>query len=61
MSDAFKTNVEGEVEFSDVVELGDARISEAIDLSPESSAVVLYRRFQYNGRKVSTQLPSYVP
>lgn len=51
MSDAFRTNVE----FSDVEEVEDARTSEAMRLTLESS-VGLYRRFQYNGRKVSARL-----
>jgi len=46
MSDAFKTNSEGEVvESSDVVELEDARTSEAMRLPPDTSSVGLYRRF----------------
>jgi hypothetical protein len=64
MSDAFRTNAEGEVdeaESSDVVELEDARTSEAMRLPPDTSSVGLYRRFQYNGRKISTRLQGYVP
>jgi hypothetical protein len=52
MSDAFRTNAEGEVvEFSDVVELEDVRTSEAMRLTSDASSVGLYRKFQYNGRK----------
>lgn len=60
VSDAFRTNTERDVEFSDVEELEDARTSEAMRLTLESS-VGLYRRSQYNGRKVSARLQSYVP
>jgi hypothetical protein len=60
MSDAFRTNAEGEVvEFSDVVMLEDARTSEAMRLTSDASSVGLYRRFQYNG--VSARSQSYVP
>ena len=62
MSDASRTNAEGEVaESSDVVESGDARTSEAMRLAPDTSSEGLYRRFQYNGRRVSARLQSYIP
>ena len=62
MSDAFRTNAEGEVaESSDVVELEDARASEAMRSPPDTSSMGLYRRFQYNGTKVSARLQNYVP
>ena len=62
MSDAFRINSEGEVaESSDVVELEDARASEAMRLPPDTSSVGLYRRFQYRGPKVRAQLQNYVP
>ncbi len=49
MSDAFRTNGEGEVvELSDAVELEDARASEAMRLPPDMSSLGLYRKFQYN-------------
>ena len=49
MPDAFRTNAEGEVlEFSNVVELEDARTSEATRLTSDGSSVGLYRGF--NGR-----------
>jgi hypothetical protein len=62
MSDAFRTNAEGEVaESSDVVELEDARTSEAMRLTSDTSSVGLYKRFQYNGHKVSARLQDYIP
>jgi hypothetical protein len=62
MSDAFRTKAEGEViEFSKIVGLEDARRSEAMRSPPDTSSVGLYKRFQYNGPKVSTRLQSYVP
>jgi hypothetical protein len=50
-----------EIEFSDAVVLEDARTSEAMRLASDASSVGLYRRFQYNERKVSARSQSYVP
>lgn len=62
LSDAFRTNAEGEVvESSDIVELEDARTSEAMRLMSDASSVGLYRRFQYNEHQVSARSQSYVP
>ncbi len=64
MSDAFRTNAEGEVvELSDVVELESARTSEAMRVPPDASSLGLYKIFHYNGHhdKINARLRSYVP